>query len=148
MKVIRPSTVRMELAWKLTGIVFLLYLVLSIFDPLGEWSPLLAGFTSLMVLISIVLTIADLIYKQSHYLKIGEDGTIVWHEGIVGKEEIRLKRQDIRTIKVKQGLLGRIFGYGHVFIATSGTDDYEIKAYRLKKPFIVEALIKGEDLSE
>lgn len=90
---------------------------------------------------ALIVTISSIFYRMGHTLTIADD-EILWEVGIVSKETVGIKRSDIRAIKVKQGLGGKILGYGDIYIASAGTGGYEIKALRLNHPKKIESLLR------
>jgi uncharacterized membrane protein YdbT with pleckstrin-like domain len=70
-----------------------------------------------------------------------EDGECLYETGILSKERTELKLSQIRTVKVKQGLSGRIFGCGDVEIYTAG-DSPEITAIGFPNPNVLRDVIK------
>ena len=49
----------------------------------------------------------------------------------------KIYNQDIKAIEIKQTILGRMFDYGKILIATSGTGDYELKTKSFASPYAI-----------
>jgi len=70
-----------------------------------------------------------------------EDAELLYEKGILSKDRTELKLSQIRTVKVKQGLSGRIFGCGDVEIYTAG-DSPEVTAKGFPNPNVLRDVIK------
>lgn len=67
---------------------------------------------------------------------------ILYETGLLSKERSEVNISGVRTIKVKQSFLNRIFGVGTVEIYTAG-DAPEIVAHGLPDPNKIRELIKA-----
>ncbi len=67
---------------------------------------------------------------------------ILFEQGILSKSRSDINIQNVRTVKVKQSFIHRIFGVGDIEIYTSG-DDPEITAINMPNPNKVRELIKN-----
>jgi uncharacterized membrane protein YdbT with pleckstrin-like domain len=71
-----------------------------------------------------------------------QDNDILYETGLLSKERSEVNISGVRTIKVKQSFLNRIFGVGTVEIYTAG-DAPEIVAHGLPDPNKIRELIKA-----
>ena len=69
---------------------------------------------------------------------------VLCKKGIFSREMHEVGTKDIRNINVKQGILGRMFGYGTVEIASAGTDGVEVSFVGISDPIRVRDLIRKE----
>lgn len=97
--------------WNFTGPVFLLLVWLSM--PSGNSIKAFVG----------ILAFAGIIYKLiQHFtteLYIGEKFVVAKY-GLIRRETIEILHSKVESIRVNQGILGRILGYGNVVIIGAG----------------------------
>ncbi len=68
-----------------------------------------------------------------------DDNEIRYETGILNKEHSEINKSSIRSVKVKQSLLNRMFGVGTVEIYTAG-DAPEIVAQGMPEPHLIREL--------
>ncbi|WP_020210737.1 PH domain-containing protein [Gilvimarinus chinensis] len=72
------------------------------------------------------------------------EADVLYEQGLLSKERSELSIKSIRTVRVKQSFLNRIFGTGTVELYTAG-DNPEIVAKGLPDPNTVRDIIKAND---
>jgi len=122
---IRLSWGPLWLQWSIYGAL----IVFSMF--FGQAGAFLAAFVLLVALLG---TLQYMFYRWGHKLILCED-RIVWHEGILSRDQTSVLLQDIKVVDVKQDFLQRLFNYGTLKIGTAGTSDYEIVASAIPNPY-------------
>ena len=103
------------------------------------------GFLLSLILIPAVLGLLILLiwYLQCRSSKLEiRDGEILFEQGLLAKERSEVSTKNVRTVKVKQSVLNRIFGVGTVAIYTAG-DSPEILANGFPDINRVSDLIKA-----
>ena len=63
-------------------------------------------------------------------------------KGIIARDVINVRFNEIRTIGLKQGILERLLGIGSLEFASSGTDDMDIRFFNIVNPGRVKAEIE------
>jgi uncharacterized membrane protein YdbT with pleckstrin-like domain len=79
--------------------------------------------------------------SRSEKITIG-NGELIYESGILRKDRTELKLSHIRTVKVSQDLIDRIFGCGNLLIFTSG-DLPEVTLIGFPNPNVIRDVIKG-----
>ena len=64
---------------------------------------------------------------------------VIQKSGLIARNVVEMDMQSIESINVKQGIIGRIFGYGTVIISGRGTGDVNFLV--IPKPVAVRQLI-------
>jgi len=54
--------------------------------------------------------------------------------GLISRNETTIDAEDIREVELRQGIFGRLMGYGTVTAATAGTGDAEVVFRRCRDP--------------
>ncbi len=72
------------------------------------------------------------------------DSDVLFEKGLLSKERSELSIKSIRTVRVRQSFMNRIFGTGTVELYTAG-DSPEIVAKGLPDPNTVRDIIKAND---
>lgn len=103
------------------------------------------GFILALLLVPVGVGILILLYW---YLKVKAeklvvtDSDIVFERGLLNKEHSEINIDSIRTVRVSQSFLNRIFGVGNISLYTSG-DQPEIVARGMPDPNRVRELINA-----
>ena len=69
---------------------------------------------------------------------------VICKSGFLSQQIHEVGTKDIRNINVKQGILGRLFGFGTVEIASAGTAGVEVSFEGIADPIRVRDLIRKE----
>ena len=101
-------------------------------------TPILAGLLALYA----VLTIAY--YRLSRVYCV-YNGEVYTRFGLIARDGDRVSLRDIRSTNFNQSILGRIFGFGDVAIASASTAEPEVRLLGVPNPKRIEGLIN--DLS-
>lgn len=72
------------------------------------------------------------------------ENEILFEKGLLSKERLEVNMHSVRTIRVNQSFLDRVFGVGKVEIYTAG-DSPEIIAHGLPDPNRIRELVKGRE---
>ena len=88
----------------------------------------------LVFLGAITCIVCNMVYKRNSVLLIVKSDKVALDRGIIGRQSIEISTRSIRTIKVNQSIMQRIFNVGDVRVASSGTDEYEISALNMPNP--------------
>jgi len=70
------------------------------------------------------------------------ENDVLYEEGLLSKHRVEFRIAGIRTVRVKQSFLNRIFGVGSIHIYTAG-DNPELIATGMPDPNRVRELIKA-----
>jgi uncharacterized membrane protein YdbT with pleckstrin-like domain len=94
-----------------------------------------AGLARVYRLLVVVLAL-EFIRRYFNDLYIFGEKRITHHKGKISFRytKISVRYSDVREIRVKQSIMGRILGYGTLKIATASTDDYEIQCKGINAP--------------
>lgn len=109
------------------------------------WRNNLLGFILAVLLIPVGIGILVLLYwyLKCKSTKLEINGNeIVLEEGLLSKDRTELSVSSIRTVKISQSLLNRLFGVGTLSIFTAG-DTPEIQAKGMPEPEVFKDLIKA-----
>jgi uncharacterized membrane protein YdbT with pleckstrin-like domain len=69
---------------------------------------------------------------------------VVWRSGVVGKSERSIPLSRVTDVSVKYGVLGRLLGYGNIYIESAGGPGTEIVALDIADPDGVRDAIVGQ----
>lgn len=92
--------------------------------------------------IGLIILLVWHLQNKSSKLSVNEN-EILFEKGLLSKEHSEVNISSVRTIKVKQSFLNRIFGVGTIEIYTAG-DDPEIVAAGMPEPNQIRELIKSQ----
>ncbi|MDC0357191.1 PH domain-containing protein [Oligoflexia bacterium] len=130
--ILRPSlmAITLQLMPLLIGIITLYYLLgyLSIHLPSPVFSFLFKHYNVFYDIVRVLLLL-EIIRRYFNHLYYFDKNRITHRSGRVSFN-LRVsvvKYLDVREIKVKQNILGRMFKFGNIEIATASTDDAEIE---------------------
>lgn len=103
------------------------------------------GFILAVILIAafglgLIILLAWYMLSKASKLEV-TDSEILYEEGLLSKERSEVNISSIRSIKVKQSFINRIFGVGSVELYTAG-DAPEISVSGLPNPNKVRELVK------
>lgn len=70
-----------------------------------------------------------------------ENNEILWEQGLLTKQRTELHTSKVRTVKVKQSLMQRMFGTGDIELYTAG-DFPEVVLAGMPQPMELRSLIK------
>lgn len=87
---------------------------------------------SVLILIGFIILIRFLIRAWTTELAI-TDKSIVAKWGLIRRESIEMRLQKVESIRVIQGIFGRIFGYGSIVVVGTGASSSPV-------PYIAEPL--------
>ena len=62
--------------------------------------------------------------------------------GMIAKDQTRIEFKHIRGVKLRQGIIERLLGYGTIEIATSGSDGSEIRFQSIARPNKILAVLR------
>ena len=68
---------------------------------------------------------------------------IIYNLTWLSKTETSIQFSKIQNVELKQSLIKRIFGYGSVYIDTSGGNDYEMIIKNVKNPQEVKRIVEA-----
>ena len=96
--------------------------------------------------IGLLIFMAWLLKNKGTKLSVTERD-ILFEKGLLSKERAEISISSVRTVRVKQSLLNRIFGVGSIEIYTAG-DNAEIFASGLPDPNRIREIIKAQQNGE
>jgi uncharacterized membrane protein YdbT with pleckstrin-like domain len=96
----------------------------------------------LVVIIASLMVLLIWIFKNKANKLMASDNEILFEVGLLSKSRAEVLSSSVRTVKIKQSFLNRIFGVGTIEIYTSG-DNPEIVAKAMPKPHEFRELIKS-----
>ena len=92
--------------------------------------------------IGIIILLVWLLKCKATKLEIG-GGEITLEQGLLSKDHTEVDMKTVRTVKVYQSFINRLFGVGDVSVFTAG-DEPEIYARGMPRPQEFREIIKGE----
>ncbi|MBM7422362.1 MULTISPECIES: PH domain-containing protein [Spongiibacter] len=108
------------------------------------------GFILALLLVPVGIGILILLYW---YLKCKatrleiNGNEIVLEQGLLNKDRTELNTSSIRTVKISQSLMNRLFGVGTLSIFTAG-DKAEVQASGMPRPEVFRELVKASQVDE
>lgn len=103
----------------------------------------IVGILTLIYLIGLIIIIWIFIDRQSKKYTITNRRIIV-RRGIIAKNTDEVEIKDIKSINVRQGVIGRMFNYGDILIGSAGHAGIEINMPGVDKPHEVKELIRKQ----
>ena len=103
------------------------------------------GFILSLLLIPVVIGVIILVvwYLKSRSTKLEINGDeIILEQGLLSKDRTELNTSSIRTVKISQSLMNRLFGVGTLSIFTAG-DTPEIQVDGMPRPEVFRELVKA-----
>ncbi|MDR1873787.1 MAG: PH domain-containing protein [Synergistaceae bacterium] len=94
-------------------------------------------------LLCILCAAGDMLARRSRLTFIVKPDEIALEQGIIGRHSIEISTRSIRTIQVRQNLMQRILNVGDILVASSGTEEYEIRAVNLPNPHAIRDKIQA-----
>lgn len=91
-----------------------------------------AGTAFVLISLGFIFLIRGMIYTWTTELAI-TDKSIVAKWGLIRRETIEMRLQKVESIRVIQGIFGRIFGYGSIVVVGTGASSSPV-------PYIAEPL--------
>ena len=92
--------------------------------------------------IGIIILLTWYLKCKATRLEIG-NGEITLEQGLLSKDRTELDMTTVRTVKVYQSFMNRLFGVGDVSVFTAG-DAPEVFAKGMPRPQVFRDIIKGE----
>ena len=103
------------------------------------------GFILTLLLIPVVVGLIILLvwYLKCRSTKLEINGDeIILEQGLLSKDRTELNTSSIRTVKISQSLMNRMFGVGTLSIFTAG-DTPEIQVSGMPRPEVFRELVKA-----
>lgn len=103
------------------------------------------GFILSLLLIPVVIGVIILVvwYLKCRSTKLEINGDeIILEQGLLSKDRAELNTSSIRTVKISQSLMNRLFGVGTLSIFTAG-DTPEIQVDGMPRPEVFRELVKA-----
>ncbi|MGY8774599.1 MULTISPECIES: PH domain-containing protein [Spongiibacter] len=103
------------------------------------------GFILSLLLIPVVIGVIILVvwYLKCRSTKLEINGDeIILEQGLLSKDRTELNTSSIRTVKISQSLMNRLFGVGTLSIFTAG-DTPEIQVDGMPRPEVFRELVKA-----
>ncbi len=103
------------------------------------------GFILSLLLIPVVIGVIILVvwYLKCRSTKLEINGDeIILEQGLLSKDRTELNTSSIRTVKISQSLMNRLFGVGTLSIFTAG-DTPEIQVDGMPSPEVFRELVKA-----
>ncbi len=103
------------------------------------------GFILSLLLIPVVIGVIILVvwYLKCRSTKLEINGDeIILEQGLHSKDRTELNTSSIRTVKISQSLMNRLFGVGTLSIFTAG-DTPEIQVDGMPRPEVFRELVKA-----
>ena len=103
------------------------------------------GFILSLLLIPVVIGVIILVvwYLKCRSTKLEINGDeIILEQGLLSKDRTELNTSSIRTVKITQSLMNRLFGVGTLSIFTAG-DTPEIQVDGMPRPEVFRELVKA-----
>jgi uncharacterized membrane protein YdbT with pleckstrin-like domain len=97
------------------------------------WDALVMGGSRVAMLVCLIglVRILYLLYSRTYF--IGPYG-VEANYGVISKDQTRIEFKHIRGVRLHQGIVQRLIGYGTIEIATSGSDGSEIRFLDIARP--------------
>ena len=103
------------------------------------------GFILSLLLIPVVIGVIILVvwYLKCRSTKLEINGDeIILEQGLLSKDRTELNTSSIRTVKISQSLMNRLFGVGTLSFFTAG-DTPEIQVDGMPRPEVFRELVKA-----
>lgn len=106
--------------------------------------PILGGFSFRWLTVLPIFLLLEIIRKYNDNLYVFERDRVVHHWGLLSLryKVPAIRYFDIRAMKVKQGILGRILNYGDIELSTSAQDNSEIILVGVYAPRALSSFIE------
>ena len=98
-----------------------------------------------LVIVALIWLLIILVKKYRHEYAL-TNKRIYSRDGIIARNTNETDHENITDTSIKQGIIGRILGYGTVAFNTAGSHEFEMKFGGVKNPNII--LKKQKDLSK
>jgi membrane protein YdbS with pleckstrin-like domain len=123
----------MESLLLMLGVDHLRVTLYEITGSVLAWESLVMGGSRAALLICLigVVRILYLLYSRTYF--IGPYG-VEANYGVISKDQTRIEFKHIRGVRLHQGIVQRLIGYGTIEIATSGSDGSEILFLDIARP--------------
>ena len=123
----------MEPLMLLLGLDHLRILFYELMGRTFAWEPVVHLLSRITVIVGLLILLRILYALYSRTYFIGPRGVEATF-GIIAKEQTRIEFKHIRGVKLRQGMIERLLGYGSIEIATSGSDGSEIRFSSISRP--------------
>jgi uncharacterized membrane protein YdbT with pleckstrin-like domain len=90
-----------------------------------------------------LIVLGAVIDRWRRYYELKPDGHLIQRYGIIAKSTDEVRVQDIRLLRVKQGIIQRLFRLGDIEVATAGHSDVEIHMRGIIGPEVVKEAIRA-----
>lgn len=112
------------------------HLRVLLYDLIGRtfaWDPvmLLFGWTAFVIGLIGLFRIGYNLLSRSYF--IGPKGVEATF-GVIARDQTRIEFKHVRGVKLRQGIVQRLMGYGTIEIATSGSEGSEIHFFDIARP--------------
>ena len=123
----------MEALLLMLGVDHLRVTLYEITGRVLAWESLVMGGSRAAMLVCLigVARILYLLYSRTYF--IGPYG-VEANYGVISKDQTRIEFKHVRGVRLHQGIVQRLIGYGTIEIATSGTDGSEIRFLDIVRP--------------
>ena len=96
----------------------------------------------------VLAALLDMAVKRLSTTLIVRPDEVALEKGILKRESIEIGARSIRTVQVTQGIVQRMLNIGDISIASSGTDNYEIRIANMPSPHEIRNQIQDRERAE
>ena len=96
----------------------------------------------------VLIVFGDMFLKRVGTTLIVRADEVACEKGILKRESIEIGMRSIRTVQVTQRIMQRILNIGDISIASSGTDNYEIRIPNMPSPHEIRNQIQDRERSQ
>jgi uncharacterized membrane protein YdbT with pleckstrin-like domain len=125
------------MAWAL--LIGSIVAALAVYDPANVWVPF--GFVTAGVLLFLAIMVP--IWAQQIAVT---DQRLIHRRGLISRSTEELQLRSVEEVRLEQGILGRLFGFGRVVVSGTGEEDVRLPALaepvKLRR-MIQEGIAKG-----
>lgn len=108
---------------------------------LHQYFPLAVQYTKYGAKLFLGWLVLNILFDYYGTILVVDDNGITINKGIFTRNQTSLRHKDIRTINIRQGLIGKMLGIGTLEFASSGTDDVDIQFFNIANPGKVKQAI-------
>ena len=109
-------------------------LLVSLLSAKADLSPFYQKGIWIFFVLFIIVALADMAYRRFRLVLIVKPDEIAMEEGLIARHSVEISTQSIRTIQVRQRIIQRMLNVGDILVASSGTDEYEIRISNMPAP--------------
>jgi membrane protein YdbS with pleckstrin-like domain len=131
----------MESLLLMLGVDHLRVMLYEVTGSVLAWESIVVGGSRAATLVCLIglVRILYLLYSRTYF--VGPYG-VEANYGVISKDQTRIEFKHVRGVKLRQGVVQRLIGYGTLEIATSGSDGCEIRFLDIARPGMILGVLR------